>query len=217
MADSQEGCCRCCCSFVFTLGLTALFMWLSLRADKPKCSITNFYLPALNRTLNEFNNSTDSSLNFTLKLSNPNKDKGINYDDVEVNITVFDRGPGNAPFYLGNYTVPRFYQGHKKKAQKQGHLEYNKTMVSKAIYSNGTAEFQLEMVTQVRFKILFWRTKRHKINVKAKFAVDDKGTQVNPRKKKDVPLTSTAPKRGYCNLVMGILVNFVVLKFPSFW
>ncbi|GLT77505.1 hypothetical protein SLA2020_490800 [Shorea laevis] len=216
MADTQEGCCRCCCSFVFTLGLTALFMWLSLRADKPKSSIINFYLPALNRTLNDFNNSTNYSLYFTLKLNNPNKDKGINYDDVKVNISVFDIQTGNASL-LGNYAVPRFYQGHKKKAQKQGQLDYNKTMVSKGLYPNGTAEFQLDMVTQVRFKILFWRTKRHQINVKAKFAVDDKGTKVNPRKKKDVPLTSTAPKRGYCNLVMGILVNFVILKFPSFW
>ncbi|GKV14350.1 hypothetical protein SLEP1_g25246 [Rubroshorea leprosula] len=206
----KPGCCKCCCSFIFTSGLSALFMWLSLRADNPKCSVDYFYLPALNRTLNS---TTNSTLYFNLKLANPNKDKGINYDDVKVNVTVFDTvGNGSqSSQLLGDTTIQRFYQGHKKTAKKPGHVDYNMTVVNQGIFTNGTAFFRIDLVTAVRFKIMFWRTKRHKIMVGAKVVVDGNGSMVLAKKKKDIPLGSMAPKQGCCSLVLLILVNFLVL------
>ncbi|ONI01910.1 hypothetical protein PRUPE_6G166500, partial [Prunus persica] len=137
----DQPCCRCCFSFIFTLGLTALFMWLSLRTSKPTCKVRSLYIPALNKTLND---TTNKTLYVTLRLENGNKDKGIYYDAINL-----------------NFTLPSFYQGHQKKATKSAvgePKELNWTAVSHATYSNGTVHFRVDLVTAVSFKIMFWRT-----------------------------------------------------------
>ncbi|KAF2285827.1 hypothetical protein GH714_008281 [Hevea brasiliensis] len=144
MPDSGGGCCRCCCSFIFTLGLTALFMWLSLRTSKPKCLLQRIYIPALDKTLNPPGNTT---LFFELRLENTNKDKGVYYDPV--NVTFFDNPNRNHP--IGNFTILKFYQGHKKAATKGGDFNasgLDLAAVSRAI-SNGSAIFQVDMETSM--------------------------------------------------------------------
>ncbi|OAY55046.1 protein NDR1 [Manihot esculenta] len=178
MPDSSGGCCKCCCSFIFTLGLTALFMWLSLRTSNPKCLLQKFYIPALNKTLNPPKNT---SLFFELRLENTNKDKGVYYDPI--NVTFFDNP--NKNHSIGNFTIQKFYQGHKKKATKGG--DFNASgldveAISRAI-SNGSAIFRVDIATAVRYKIMAWKTKRHRITVGADVNINDQGTQVNPDKR----------------------------------
>lgn len=208
MPEQPGGCCRCCCSFIFTLGLTALFMWLSLRTDNPTCSIQYFYLPILNKTLNA---TTNKTLFFQLKLDNGNKDKGIYYDPV--NLTFYDNP--NRSHVMGNHTIPGFYQGHKKKAKKDGALEVNTTLVTKAAYPNGTAYFRVDLATAVRFKIMAWKTKRHKLMVGADVEVTDQGN--GKVYKKGIKLKSGAPQnKPYC-VLLGALVSFLVLVLLDFW
>ncbi|KAE8681039.1 trafficking protein particle complex subunit 3-like [Hibiscus syriacus] len=204
MSDTIGGCCR----FVFTLGLTALFMWLSLRTSNPKCSIEKFYLPSLNKTLNTPN---DTTLNLTLKLSNPNKDKGIKYDPV--NVTVFDYS--NRSHVIGNVLVPAFYQGHKKNAKKDGTGTANTTVALQAVADNGTGVFRVDLSTSVKFKIMFWYTKRHRIRVGADVTVNASGIKVN---KKGIKLKSMAPPRmgSFC-VVMGALANLLAFSLLNFW
>ncbi|EOY12564.1 Non-race specific disease resistance protein 1-like protein b, putative [Theobroma cacao] len=206
MADSGGGCCRCCCSFIFTLGLTALFMWLSLRTSNPKCSIKLLYLPSLNKTLNL---STDPTLNFTLGLDNPNKDKGIKYDPV--NVTVYDFP--NRSHVIGGGVIQGFYQGHKKKATKQSQGTANTTVALRAVSENGTGVFRVDMSTAVKFKIIFWYTKKHKIRVGADVLVNASGVKVYP---KGIRLKSMAPKMGSFCVLVGALVNFLVFTLLSF-
>ncbi|XP_021899273.1 protein NDR1-like isoform X2 [Carica papaya] len=184
MAESG-GSCRCCCSFILTLGLTALFMWLSLRTSNPSCSIQYFYLPGLNKTLNSTRNHT---LYFMVRLDNTNKDKGVFYDSV--NLTFFDFP--NRSHVIGNYTIPKFRQGHKKKAEKNGNVETNWRAVSRAVWPNSTAVFRVDLATQVRFKIIFWKTKRQKIMVGADVVVNDTGTFDHKANKKGIRLKSGA-------------------------
>ncbi|KAL4309178.1 hypothetical protein GQ457_01G005610 [Hibiscus cannabinus] len=206
MPDSGGGCCRCCCSFLFTLGLTALFMWLSLRTSNPKCSIERFYLPSLNKTLNQ---TADPTLNLTLKLDNPNKDKGIKYDDV--NVTVFDSP--NRTRVIGYVSVPAFSQGHKKNAKKDGTGTANTAVALGAVSDNGTGVFRVDMSTSVKYKIMFWYTKRHRISVGAEVMVNASGVKVN---NKGIRLKSMAPRMaGFC-LVMGALINLLVFSLLNF-
>lgn len=206
MADQQGGCCRCCCSFIFTLGLTALFMWLSLRTDNPTCYIQYFYLPGLNTTLK---NSTNNTLVIELKLENGNKDKGIYYDAI--NLTFYDFP--NKSHLMGNYTIPGFYQGHKKKATRLETVDLNKTLLSKATYPNGTAKFRVDLATAVRFKIMAWKTKRHKLDVGSDVGVNDQGSKTYEKK---IKLRSGASEhKRYC-AQMGALVSSVVLVFLDF-
>ncbi|XP_059662524.1 protein NDR1-like [Cornus florida] len=188
MTDSRNaGCCRCCCSFVLTSGLTALFMWLSLRTTHPTCSIQDFYLPALQNTTPNYNstNSTNTTIYFDLKLDNKNKDKGIHYDAL--NLTIYYGENQSHP--VANKTIPGFYQGHKKKAHRKESVNTYGVPWA-AISSNGTAFFRVDLSTKVRFKIMFWNTKRDKIIVWAPVEVNATGHKVY---KKGIKLKSGAP------------------------
>lgn len=182
-------------------------MWLSLRTDNPTCYIQYFYLPGLNTTLK---NSTNNTLVIELKLENGNKDKGIYYDAI--NLTFYDFP--NKSHLMGNYTIPGFYQGHKKKATRLETVDLNKTLLSKATYPNGTAKFRVDLATAVRFKIMAWKTKRHKLDVGSDVDVNNQGSKTYEKK---IKLRSGASDhKRYC-AQMGALVSSVVLVFLDFW
>jgi hypothetical protein len=212
MADRESGgCCRCCFSFIITLGLTSLFMWLSLRADNPKITIKYFYLPALNKTFN--NRTTNKTLIIELKLDNGNKDKGIYYDAINLN---FSDNPNRSLSHLmGNYTIPAFRQGQNKKAKRIVAVEVNRTMATLAAFPNGSAVFRVDMATAVRFRIMFWKTKKHRLMLGASVGVDDQGGG-NFNKKKGIRLKSGAPEHGGCCAQMGLLVGLMVLVLINF-
>ncbi|KAK9268707.1 hypothetical protein L1049_000468 [Liquidambar formosana] len=212
MTDSGGGCCRCCCSFIFTLGLTALFMWLSLRTSNPSCSIDKFYLPALNKSSNY---SQNTSIFFDVKLKNDNKDKGIYYDAVNLSFYYIK----NTTRFFGNFTVVKFYQGHKKTAFKHGIVKASGDEWEAVFQevSNGTpVVFGVDLATAVRFKIMAWKTKRHKIMVKGNVTVNNQGIKES---KKVGKLKSGALKRGSSyRALLGLLVIFslLILDF-GFW
>lgn len=212
--DTERGgnCCSCCLSFIFTAGLTSLFLWLSLRANKPKCSIQNFYIPALNKTLNSRDNT---SLNFMVRCDNPNRDQGIYYDDVHLTFSTTNTTKTNssALVFVANYTVPKFYQGHKKKAKKPGHvLPLNNQTVLRAVLPNGSAVFRLDLKTQVRFKIIFWKTKRYGIEVGADVEVNGDGVKANKKGIKMKKSDSSFPLRSSFSIcvLMNLLVFFAI-------
>ncbi|KAK7290817.1 hypothetical protein RIF29_05533 [Crotalaria pallida] len=152
-AVQSDSCCGCCLSFILTMGLTALFIWLSLRVDEPKCYLEQIYVPALNKTLNSPHNST---LFFTLRLVNPNKDKGIKYDAVHLSFRVFDSSNSTRP--LANATIDGFYQGHQKKAHKHGNTTAGLNMTTAAV--NGKVYYRVDFETKAKYKILVFYTKR---------------------------------------------------------
>ncbi|KAJ4832437.1 hypothetical protein Tsubulata_017099 [Turnera subulata] len=213
MADSGGGCFTRCCSFFFTLGLAALFMWLSLRVSSPNCSLEQFYIPSLNQTLNS---TRDTNLTFVVALKNTNKDKGVYYDPV--NITFYDSP--NRSHSIGNYTIPKFRQGHNKKAMKNGTVEttgLDRQAVFRAVSANGSAVFRVDLATSVRYRIIFFKTKRHKIRVGGNVEVNGNGTKVNS--KKGIKLKSGADKKStagvYCLGQVG--VNFFILVLLNLW
>ncbi|KAJ4869540.1 Protein NDR1 [Raphanus sativus] len=206
--DTDSGgrsCCSCCLSFIFTAGLTSLFLWLSLRADKPKCSIEYFYVPSLNKSL-DAHSRLNTTLNFMVRLANPNRDQGIYYDDVHLSFS-------NTNSSVANYTVPRFYQGHKKKAKKWGQtLPVNNQTVSRAVLSNGSAVFRMDLKTQVRFKIIFWKTKRYGIEVGADVEVNGDGVKAHKKGIKMKKSDSSTRLRNYFPIcvLMNLLVFFAI-------
>ncbi|XP_010545550.1 PREDICTED: protein NDR1-like [Tarenaya hassleriana] len=203
MAEPRS-CCSACTTIVLSLGLTSLFLWLSLRPDKPKCSIQYFYVPSLNKTLDS---SQNTSLNFMVRLDNPKKDQGIYYDDVRLSFF----NSSSRTHFLGNYTIPRFYQGHKKKAKKWGKIQpLDKEAVLRAVLPNGSAVFRVDLDTEVRYKIVFWKTKRHKIQVGADVEVNDQGEKA--KKKKGVKMRKSSSSRGSC-LCVSVVVLIDLLLF----
>ncbi|KAK4852837.1 hypothetical protein QYF36_027446 [Acer negundo] len=195
-------------------------MWLSLRTSNPKCSIDTFFLPALDNSLSKSTRSTNNTVYFVLKLENPNKDKGIYYDAVNVNVSVavYNDTPSKNHSLIGSSVIPNFYQGHKKKAYKNGSVEFDRQLqaVFRAVLNNSTkAEFRVDMATAVRFKIMAWKTKRHKIRVGGDVKVDGQGSIEG---KKGIKLKSmAAPNKKMIScfvvIAVGFLINFFVFYF----
>lgn len=145
MSDSGGCCgCRCCFKLIFGLGFASLSIWLYLRASIPKCSIQYLYIPALNKTSDTPPNST---LIFEFMQDNGNKNKGIYYDAV--NLTFYDSPNGSQSQLMGSYVIPAFYQGYNKKATKSADAEMNRTLLSQAVFPNGSAVFRVEFTTAV--------------------------------------------------------------------
>ncbi|XP_043720728.1 protein NDR1-like [Telopea speciosissima] len=187
-------CCKCCLSFIFSVGLSALFLWLSLCPSLPTFSIQNFYVPALNTTTTTTGGGTTVAIDFII--DNSNKFKGIYYDDL--NIALY-YAPNLNSFPVGNDSMPGFYQGHKKKATKKTTLQEAKiprAAAVKTVSSNGTVSFRVDLGTKVRYKIVGRKTRRHKIKVQGDVSVDKQGKKTH---KKSIKLKSAAHGGGGCN------------------
>ncbi|CAN1792005.1 Protein NDR1 [Linum perenne] len=75
---------------------------------------------------------------------------------------------------MGNLTISRFYQVHKKKATKDGTIGN----ATGAILRGGTAAgFRVEIEIRVRYKLIFFKTKRRQIVVEADFEFNGKGIE----------------------------------------
>lgn len=215
MAAEEQSCCGCCCRLIFTSGLTTLFLWLSLRVNSPTCSIENFTVFALNKTANSSiisnNNNNNHTIRYDLKLNNKdNKDKGIYYDTL--NLTFYYK-LNQTSVLLGNATFKNFYQGHGKKTHRIATIDGGKGVKWENDTAT-TASFRVELNTSVRYKILFWKTKRHRLDLSAVLLVDETGSLIK-RKKKGIKFTSKAWNSSGCNvMVLGIL-GF--LSFILFW
>lgn len=145
-----SGGCFKCLGFVLTLGLVALFLWLALRTYKPTCSIKNFRLPALNQSLQTPANAT---IFMDLRLSNGNKEKGVEYD--QINVTVRSFNDSNQSLWQGK--VPGFYQGYEKKATKNVTVDASGVNWTGLGSRSKAVVFHVDLQTQVRFKIIFWQ------------------------------------------------------------
>lgn len=212
--SGEGGCCRCLCSFILTTGLTALFLWLSLRGSNPKCSIQDFYVPALNLSANSTVRSSNHSIYFDLKLDNGMKDKGVRYDDINLTFYYSPNHTNYNNLPIGNYTINRFYQGHGKDTHRKALVETRGVPwanASETVSSNGTVVFRLDLSTKVRYKILFWYTKKHKFTVGANVDVNATGQKVNS--KKGIRLKSAAATAELRVSRLSLVGFFVVLCF----
>lgn len=119
---------------------------------------------------------------------------------------------------VGNSSVPKFYQGHKKKATKPVKLaepdELNWTAVKGSVNQSGFVHFRVDLATAVRFKIMFWTTKRHRLRVGADVEVNASGTKVN---KKEIKLSAADQQLASYSGQLWVLLNFLVFILLNPW
>lgn len=200
--DGDCDCIRCCCRFVVTSGLAALFLWLSLRTYKPTLLIQEFYLPALNGTDNSAAARNNHTIYFTLALRNQMKDKGVRYANISLSFLY------NSSL-VANLTLPGFHQGHAKTAHRSQAAEAPGLPWAAALaaVSNGTVIFRVRADTRVKSKIMWWYTKSHSLVVARDVAVNGSGRKV---KRKPIKLKSGVPDCGSHWVRIGLVTLFTL-------
>ncbi|XP_042058644.1 protein NDR1-like [Salvia splendens] len=196
-------CARCCFSFVFTSGLAALFLWLSLRPSKPNLYIEEFSVPGLNNSGAARNNH---SILLKLGLRNQMKDKGVGYADISLLFLY------NSTLLVANHTLPAFYQGHGKTAHRTHAVEAEGVpwAAAAALSTNGSVRFRVRAATRVKFKIMLWFTKSHALRVAGDVEVGPSGRNVV---KKSIKLKSgvAGPRSRWLTFSVATLFTFFIL------
>lgn len=175
--EEKPTCCRCCTGFIFSSGLTALLLWLTLKPSSPKYSIESFYVPVLDKNSASQSTVNSTTISFDLRLKNENRNKGINYDALD--LTFFYYFPGNSSFLqIGDITIPEFYQGHLKTAHRLESIQsYGVSWKDVKTNGSSTKMFRVDLDTRVRYKIMLSRTKRHRMRLGVNVTVNDEGAK----------------------------------------
>ncbi|KAL2943842.1 Protein NDR1 [Bienertia sinuspersici] len=195
--ERQKKCCGC----IFSLGALALCLWLLFVTTKPTCSIEEFDVFALTKTIPSSSpTGHNNTIYYDLKLKNRNFNKGIYYDTL--NLTFYYKPNLVNDFPIGNATFTPFYQGHRKSTHRFGDIEAKGV---KWEHITKLAIFRVELATSVRYKHLLWKTKRRRFMVGADLKVNDEGSLVKVKGKKGIKLTSNAKNDIGHFQVLGIL------------
>ncbi|GAB2230640.1 hypothetical protein Droror1_Dr00014921 [Drosera rotundifolia] len=193
------GCQLCCVKLLVGVAIGTVIILLTLRHKPPIASIEHLTIFALNTTSLPVNNT----ISFDLKLSNQNNDEGVYYDALNLTFYVT---PGHRP--IGSSWFKNFYQGNHKHTHRKGTLEA-KGVDWKAV-GNRSRTIRVELTTTVRYKVVFWKSGRHRVDVGADLNVTAKG-ELNRRHKKGVKMSSGCFGEGYRSRVWVFVLVLVHL------
>ncbi|XP_011091327.1 protein NDR1 [Sesamum indicum] len=181
MSSSEEVKAACKC----LLGVLVLLIcfFLSFQNHKPKCYITDLFVPALNTYTNSSTTRANTFIFFDLKLENVMPFNGLRYDNVNLTISYNYGGDRSALFIpIARHTVPGFYQGMRKTAHKRDVTTTRGVPWGDAFaaVSNGsTAVFRVDLATKVKSKQYFWYAKKQRLTVGGIVGVGSAGLKEN--------------------------------------
>ncbi|KAL0380506.1 UNVERIFIED_CONTAM: hypothetical protein Sangu_0114900 [Sesamum angustifolium] len=120
MSGSEEV--KAVCKFLLGVFMLVICFCLSFQNHKPKCYITDLFVPALN-TYTNISSATRANtfIFFDLKLENVMPFNGLRYNNVNLTFSYnYGTGERSALFIpIARHTVPGFYQGMRKTAHKR--------------------------------------------------------------------------------------------------
>ncbi|EYU24898.1 hypothetical protein MIMGU_mgv1a017860mg, partial [Erythranthe guttata] len=159
--------CECLCLMVSIVLI--ILAGLTYTIKRPHCYIQEFYVPALDLSLNSTTTAViNPCLFFELAFENIMADHSVRYGDV--NLT-FSYGRSA----VAKYVVPTFYQGKLKRADRREVVESSGVPWEAAVkvVSNGSAAvFRVDLVARPRFRFWFWYSKRKGMRIGADVEVD---------------------------------------------
>lgn len=161
-----------CFQVVLVLVLASVAAWLSLIPKSPSFAISDFRIPASNRTNSSVSHRGEvvpnTSLSFNLTISNPNKGTGIQYSDIH--ITLYHKGAsiGTRP------VIPGFYQSHKKSVSCSVLVNAG-GQFWRGIGNGNIVVLRAGLETGVRYQILRWKTEKHRMDFEAFVIIDRQG------------------------------------------
>ncbi|XP_052183038.1 protein NDR1-like [Diospyros lotus] len=173
-------------TFLFIIGLLVFILWLSLRPHRPRIHIRDFSMPGLAQA-NGFENA---QVSFNVTARNSNQNMGIYYDAMEVTLYYQDQNIGGA------LIVGSFYEEPKNSTALTGILSGGATltvnnqrwMQFQADRSRGEVIFRLQLTSTIRFKVVSWTSKRHKMHASCAAGVGPDGLILASYRDKKCPV-----------------------------
>lgn len=166
-----SGC--CCClfrflvSFIITIGIAVLVIWLVLRPSRPKvfvetASVSEFVVTS--------NGALNSSIALEMSIRNGNKKIGIYYDVLQISANY----GGSDQILIGHTLVEGFYQGHKNTTAVRPVMTSDPSMYLSSTVSNnlssdkskGVVEVEVRLRSRIRIKV--GKIKSRRFTMKAK-------------------------------------------------
>ncbi|XP_021856453.2 protein NDR1-like [Spinacia oleracea] len=201
MVKVKQGC--CCTSFII-LTIIGLCIWFAIRPRIPICTIEEFTVFNIQQTVNSTYNNT---IYYDLKVKNRNTDDvGIYYDTLNVTF-YYKRNIDSFPVEIGDATFSPFYLRRSRSTHRVGSIG--------SIGINWEREttprlppvmFRVELLTTLRYRKPFWKSKRYHLLVGADLKVNGKGVLVN----RGVKLRSKAGRNNMISFwwvaMLGILI-----------
>ncbi|CAA0835939.1 Unknown protein [Striga hermonthica] len=179
---------------VFTvLSLAGVVAWLSLTPKNPKFGISVVRLHVHDHdNRSSHHNATvrvpNSSVTFEVRIFNPNKRMGIYYDDISLELY------GKSRAFMGRNSTPGFYQGYKNCTVYEIMVRSGREFW-RGSDNGGDVEFVVRIETNVRFKIIKWKTETRRVVHEEQF--DKASTGFN----------GTFPGRKYAELQNATMVS----------
>ncbi|KAG6417709.1 hypothetical protein SASPL_119901 [Salvia splendens] len=155
--------------FAFVIGLVVIFgtvtfiVWLVLRPQLPEFRVDSF-------SISNFTIGNDSLTSFTsevkLTARNPNKKMTLGYDQVQT--AIFYQA-----YSLSETSVAPFYQGTRNETSLTARFADAGSFLEKSAVDgitrergkNGNVNFNVRVVSRVRFEAKAWRTRRRFLKV----------------------------------------------------
>ncbi|VVA98974.1 unnamed protein product [Arabis nemorensis] len=123
-------------------------------------------------------------------LKNINIRQGIYYDDVYLS---FSNSFNKSPLLMANYTIPRSYQGHEKRAKKWGQAQP---------FDNQT--------TQLKYKFMFWKTRTYRFEASVNLEVNEDGATKVKDKLDGIKMKKSDSSTRLTSLYLCVLMNLIV-------
>ncbi|XVE51166.1 hypothetical protein DITRI_Ditri02bG0017600 [Diplodiscus trichospermus] len=172
-------------SLLLVVGIVLFILWLSLRPHRPRFHITEFTVPGLAQPTG-FENV---QIMFNVTARNANQNIGIYYDSMVGLVFYKDQNMGSTPL------LRPFYEEPKTTTIVYGTFSPATLTVNSSHWNefhrerqHGSVVFRLDITSVIRFKILSWKTKHHKLHVSCDVAVGPDGSILPSWKNRRCPV-----------------------------
>ncbi|XP_043689774.1 uncharacterized protein LOC122640625 [Telopea speciosissima] len=171
-----------------------LLLWFLLPPRSPKYTINDFYVPAFNEAMNTTTTTKEISIRnttiiFHLEIENPNEDNTISSDAIKVTLFYGNDSLGETIFNQivslnkGSIIENGIVNGDRQLLQKAVSGVVRNRMTTKTKTAAATADLRMDLVTGVKYKMWFWKSKHHGVNMEGKVPVGKDG-KISAKNKK---------------------------------
>lgn len=174
--------CTCFLGLLFFAGLVAFILWLSLRPHRPRFHVRSFSLSALGQD----NGFVEAAFSFNVSVRNPNQNVDVYYGETDGTVFYLEQQVGTTALAFP------LHQGPKSTTYVYGVLNGTSLTITvdkwKKYVAAGTVQFRLELASRIRFKIMTFESRWHRMHASCDVGVGSDGQIASTYKNRKCPI-----------------------------